>query len=275
MTAFAAWVGVDQRGPASLYLASDSRISWADADFRSWDFGRKVFACTRYPDVVGYVGDVLFPSLVLGQVTALIDAGVLYRPEAGPEERFGQVAAVVRQSFVALPPRERRPFWIVYGTRIGRGLSCTFALAVLAWDKSGWSERWLSIPSTSSHIVLLGSGAAEISRWDNRWYSSSQGATSRAVFSAFCDAVAAGADRQSGGAPQVVGLYRIDPARAFGVYWKGTPYLFGAPVPSDASDQLEAIEWRNSLFERVTRSGALLLGAQRHHAPKGLGSSSK
>lgn len=66
MTAFLSWVGVDHRGPASLYLASDSRISWTDNEVRSWDRGRKVFACSRTPDVLGYVGDVLFPSLVLG-----------------------------------------------------------------------------------------------------------------------------------------------------------------------------------------------------------------
>lgn len=75
MTAFAAWVGVDQRGPASLYLASDRRISWSGQPFRTWDSGRKVFACSTHPDVFGYVGDVLFPSLVLGQVATLIDSG--------------------------------------------------------------------------------------------------------------------------------------------------------------------------------------------------------
>ena len=61
MTSLLAWVGVDSRHLSSIYLASDSRISWGDV--ANWDFGRKLFASTKYPEIIGYVGDVLFPSL--------------------------------------------------------------------------------------------------------------------------------------------------------------------------------------------------------------------
>jgi hypothetical protein len=47
MTTLISWVGVDNRGAASLYFASDSRISWPGAEI--WDHGRKLFACRRYP----------------------------------------------------------------------------------------------------------------------------------------------------------------------------------------------------------------------------------
>lgn len=93
-----------------------------------------------------------------------------------------------------MPEREKRPFWVVHGTRAGQRMGCSFSLALLTWDQSGWSERWIDMPASSSHILLLGSGAEEINRWDQRWTSSSQGNTSRAVFAAFCDALSKDAD---------------------------------------------------------------------------------
>ena len=74
MTTLIGWVGVDQRGLSSAYLASDSRLSSNGA---KWDCGRKLFACKTTPDVFGYCGAVLFPSLVLGQITEIVDAGLL------------------------------------------------------------------------------------------------------------------------------------------------------------------------------------------------------
>lgn len=269
MTAFAVLVGVDQRGPASLYLASDSRVSWRDSAFRTWDYGRKVFACSRQPDVLGYVGDVLFPSTVLGQIVSHIDAGVLVEADAGPLDRFNAIATVIRTSFAGLPRREQRSFSVVYGRRAGEGMSCTLSIAVLSWNGSDWHEQWIDMPDSSSHVLLLGSGATEIDRWDGRWQSSSQGNTSRAAFSAFCDAISAQGDRHSGGAPQLVGLYRVGPAKPFGIVWKEVPYLYG--LPAIAIGPESHIEWRNSSFERVGVDGSLLPGAQPHHVPKGLG----
>ncbi len=67
MTLIASFVGVDCKvpkpKPASIYIVSDSKITWTDnkkkilADF---DFGRKVFGCKNSPDIFGYCGDVGF-----------------------------------------------------------------------------------------------------------------------------------------------------------------------------------------------------------------------
>jgi hypothetical protein len=74
MTTLVTWVGVDSRGPASLYLASDSRFTWQPG--ASWDFGCKLFTARRHPEILGYCGDVLFSSHALGQAVQLIDASV-------------------------------------------------------------------------------------------------------------------------------------------------------------------------------------------------------
>ena len=75
MTMLVSWVGVDPHGPTSMYIAADSRISWDAAN--TFDFAKKVFASKKYPEIFGYAGDVLFPSIVLGQIVELIDAGIL------------------------------------------------------------------------------------------------------------------------------------------------------------------------------------------------------
>lgn len=271
MTSFVAWMGVDSRGPASLYLASDSRISWSDVDH--WDCGRKVFASTRTPDLLGYVGDVLFPSLVLGQIASAIDMGTLYPPAASPEVRFDRISALIKTSFSELPYRARLPFTVFYATRDGEGMKTTFYLWALSWRQgSSWHEESIPIPNASSAIRVSGSGASVVDKWQSYWESSSQGGTSRAVFGALCDAICSGSDPRSGGAPQLVGLFRKSTAQTIGVVVDKTPYVLGLPVTAD-QDHTCHIEWRNTLFERVSANGDLLQQAQRHHAPSGLGNS--
>lgn len=41
MTLLASWIAVDSRKPSSIYILSDSRISWGSA--AKFDFGKKVF----------------------------------------------------------------------------------------------------------------------------------------------------------------------------------------------------------------------------------------
>lgn len=272
MTSFVAWVGVDSRGSSSLYLASDSRVSWGPKD--TWDYGRKVFATTTSPDVLGYIGDVLFPSLVLGQVVAAIDARTLYPLNSLPEDRFACIRKAIQASFSNLPSLARNPFTVVYGTRENEGMGSHFRLWRLAWDpNSKWTEEHVPLPTRSSALWVLGSGTKAIREWQSRWDSSSQGGTSRAVFSAFCDAIHSRTDPLTGGAPQLVALYRKDPAQTIGVVIDRSPYLFGLPVDAVLERQSSELQWRNHLFERVDTRGVRLLKAQHHHAPKGLGKS--
>lgn len=274
MTSFLAWVGVDSRWPASLYLASDSRISWSAAGSppRKWDFGRKVFASVRGPHLFGYVGDVTFASLVLSQLTSTADAGVAFDPSAGADRRFASVERTVRTAFDGLPVSEQRDFSVVYATRDGEGTKCAFSLWALHWSKRrSWYAEQIGMPSVSSSLIVLGSGESYVQRWQDRWRVSSQGDTSRAVFSGFCDALRAGADPLSGGPPQVVGLYRIGHGKTLGIVTASGPHIFGLPVDTGTADALEGVKWHNEAFERVTPDGRLLAGAQPHHVPKGLG----
>ena len=86
MTMLVSWIGIDTHGPTSAYIAADSRISWNMTN--KFDFGKKVFASKKYPEILGYAGDVLFPSIVLEQIIELIDADVLFANYAQTECQF-------------------------------------------------------------------------------------------------------------------------------------------------------------------------------------------
>lgn len=99
LTSLMCWIGVDSRGPASAYIATDSRLSWSRN--QTWDFGRKTFASASSPDVFGYCGDVVFPSIVLSQFVSALDG----RLQAGQfENRFRALEELVRVSFARSPP---------------------------------------------------------------------------------------------------------------------------------------------------------------------------
>jgi hypothetical protein len=269
MTSLIAWIGVDSHGPASVYLASDSRISWPDSE--AWDHGRKVFAAMNYPEVLGYQGDVVFPSLVLGQIVDLIDANLLLGSNTSHHEKWKRISQLIVSAFAGYPHAHSQPFAIVYGTRDGAGTSSEFHVAQMMWEpRDRWVTRWLTLPQRSGLIVSLGSGERPMAEWYARWCRTSHRDTSRSVFGAFCDALHSRSDRKCGGAPQLVGLYRVGSGRAFGIVYNARRYLLGLPVAGE--ELLRAVEWRNALFERCDPiSLERLPGAQRQRAPRGLG----
>jgi len=118
------------------------------------------------------------------------------------------------------------------------------------------------LPIMSGLLLATGSGETTLKKFYEKWNNSEIGNTSRNVFGAFCDALKSGGDPRSGGAPQLVGLYREGTAKSFGIIFNNERYLFGLPVNSDA--EWEKVEWRNELFERCNaESRTILEGAQR------------
>ncbi len=269
MTSFAAWVGVDSRGPSSFYFASDSRITWPGSA-SVWDSGRKVFASHVHPDIFGYAGDVLFPSIVLGQALDLADTGLLFGQAATVSERQDKLVGFVEESFDVYPPTARGPFIIAHCSRFGSGVSAQFQLRTTSWSwEGGWKLETHPIPEHSDLALCFGSGRDAINSFVLSWKKSEAGGTSRAIFSAFCDSLQSRTDPLSGGAPQLVGIYRTGAARAFGVITDKGPFLFGSKLTGVIDPG--AVEWRNSLFERCDGSSlAPLPGAQRQPRPRDL-----
>lgn len=281
MTALVSWVAYDQRGPASAYLASDSRISWFKRDriVGHWDGVRKCYASSLFPDAFAYVGNVMFPSLVLSQFVDALDSGFVVRPDCDLRTRHSalhdalQVSLDMYNAPTALPP-----FQIVHVGREGQGMESTFSLHSMVWDGRDLRtavQGSLDQPSvlelgvdevrSINDPVIEGSGREGVQREIKTWERSEHAHTSRAVFSALCDSVRDPIEASVGGAVQLVGLYRIGNGRTFGVVHDQMPTVLGLPLlyTPDSAD-----EYRNDLFERVDSGGVRLAGAKAHKHPR-------
>ena len=146
MSSVVAWVGVDSRGPSSFYIAGDSRVSWPGSSV-SWDLGRKVFAATRHADIFGYCGDVTFPALVLGQVCAATDSGLLFQKVSSATERHFTLRSMIEEAFVAYPVSQRKEMVFLHASREGEGMKSRFILWETKWTEAGsWTDRELPLP---------------------------------------------------------------------------------------------------------------------------------
>ncbi|MHA7663708.1 hypothetical protein [Mycolicibacterium sp. HS_4_1] len=268
MTSIVVWCGVDSRAPASLYIASDSRITWARGDgVSAWDRGRKTFASVSAPFIFGYWGDVQFPAMVIPMVLDRIDRGQYLglQPQLAHEAIFG----MIQRQWSSYPDHERRTMGIVIGSRDG-DRSSDFHLSVANYSAS--SRRWklqpVSMPLTSSVLELRGSGQTTVNEAVARWDASPAAGTSRAVFSAFCEALRSGEDAASGGPPQLVGLHRIKAGKNFGIVWNNQRYLSGADVLTTEYPDISGVEWFNELFERADPASRKRLPGAQVHQPR-------
>ncbi|MGK0270061.1 MAG: hypothetical protein ACI88H_000696 [Cocleimonas sp.] len=265
MTSLIAWVGVDARAPASVYLASDSRLSWSKIS--NWDTGRKLFSSKNKPEILGYCGDVLFPSQKLGQIMEQIDNDLLISEEMSIEEKQLKLFESIKSSFGDLPIAQKRKFDVAYCTRVDDLMASEFGFCRFSWCPiTGWAYNVIDLPKTSQLIDVLGSGTNSVKRWYGKWKRSDVKGTSRSVFSAFCDSISSKEDPLTGGAPQLVGIYRKGASKTFGIIFNSCRYFLGDRVNDDLS--LNHIEWRNELFERYDGEQlSLLNGAQPQPRP--------
>ena len=225
------------------------------------------------PEIFGYCGDVTFPVQVLGQVVEQIDNRLFFSEQEKYQSKLEKVRFKVEQSFRKLPKEHQRPFEILYVSRDNHRMASVFLVAKIKLDiDHNVVSECISLPSESGLIIGVRSGYSSLQQWYYEWvgspYKDPDGVnrTSSSVFSAFCDSLKSCDDPLSGGAPQLVGLYRIGPAKTFGIIYDGELYFNGLPVGNTTS--LNCAEWRNRLFERCDgESMDLLKGAQKQPRP--------
>lgn len=246
MTILVAWVAWDSRAPSSIYLASDSRISWGT--MTTFDYGRKVFGCSSSPELFGYCGDVLFPSIILSQLTELIDLNLIFIGNETAEEKFKIIYDFIKDSFEKYPKKEG---WssaeIVYCTR---NTSNDFFIWKMNFDLSDFrvnSCHEKRVVGNDSPLIC-GSGAREFTENFAKYKKGDIAKTSRAVFQCLFHTLLNISDPYCGGAPQLVGLYRIGNARKYGIIKDGERFFMGKQLFNVATN-LDHIEWRNDSFE--------------------------
>ena len=244
MTSLVVWSAADTHGPSSLNIATDSRISWGEA--HHWDQGKKVFASSAEPLLVGFLGDVLFPTLSIPVILDRIDRGMFDSDRPLPSG----VVSAIRAMWRDYPDPEHRAQKIFIAHRMNDGMGSTFGLIIMS-HSGGVGSRWrtveVPVPDQSRALTIDGSGAHSIRRALELWQLSEAGGTSRAIFSALVESVLSGIDPHSGGAPQLGSLYRIGGGRLLGIVHNDQRYFGGARLLGDETNL--TIEWRNSLFE--------------------------
>lgn len=248
MTLLSSWVGIDSRAPSSIYILSDSRITWGDK--AKFDYGKKVFGCKNSPDIFGYCGDVLFPSIVLNQIINIADQGLLFNENATCEEKSQAVINKLIESFKNYPKEvdgiTANSIEIIHCSRYDKS---NFYCKKMKWLKSTnkWSGETFEFTAHSDKLFVVGSGASEfLTKYKDYWKSKNQ-KTSRALFHCFTDTLMNIKDNYCGGSPQLVGLYRIGNARHYGIIYKGKRYFQGVQI--DNLNNFDNIQWRNELME--------------------------
>ena len=250
MTLLASWVGVDTHGPGSIYIASDSRVSWGAA--AHFDYGRKVYAFRSSPDLLGYCGDVLFPSMVLSQIVEMADSGLLFEPDATCEVRSKAITQKLICQFANYPHEVKGiaadSLEVLHASR--DFTKSHFECSLLRWTRAqGWSRSTMDLPRHSSVLFVRGSGAAEFNHRFADYSKGSNAGTSRNVFHCFCDTLFNTKLPSVGGAPQLAGLLRKPRSTGihYGIIVDGHRYLLGSRV--DELSNFDRMEWRNELFE--------------------------
>ena len=257
MTLLASWIGVDTHGPTSAYIVSDSRISWEKNKNKldHFDQAKKVFASKKYPEIFGYAGDALFPSIVLAQIVEMIDTDILFDEKMTCDEKNQIVYERLRYAFSTYPNASLggNRIQILHLSRdtIVDGYPAFYHCLMEYDGQKTWKRYVKPIPNQSGLLQALGSGYQEfMTNYNKRYQNGANRSTSRNVFHCFIDTLNNIKDQHCGGLPQLVGIYRkpFTTGKNYGIIIGKQRCFLGTAVPVDAS--CDKIEWRNELFER-------------------------
>ncbi len=258
MTTLISWVGVDSQRIGSVYIASDSRITWMD-DQERWDSTQKVFSSRNYPEIFGYSGRAEFVVHIMHQLINNIDDKILVAKDDSFEKKFKKIMVFLNEKSQSLSAKRRGSGTIIYATRIGFKMDSTFHVAEIKFNADGISGREVALPSFSNVVASAGTGAVIQGSANEKWCVKDKLKTdkvkghvpkgySRFVFSALCETINDERDKYTGGAPQLVGLYKHTTGSNFGVIFNGKRYLNGKEISCDQARSTD-VEWRNELFE--------------------------
>lgn len=266
MTMLASWVGVDTHGPTSAYIISDSRISWNEHE--NFDHGKKVFASKSFPELFGYAGDVLFPSIVIQQILEMIDNGVLFNPDTPCHQKNEIVFNKISYELSKYPLQwSAKSFQILHITRdtiVTKERYPKFRAYTISYDCYNWERKEIEIPAESGILCIFGSGKSEFLNNYQRYQNCCNKNTSRNVFHCFVDTLNNIHDPYCGGAPQLVGIYRKPGsyAKYFGIIYNSKRYIAGSEVPCGSN--YNSVDWHNENFERCDGEDKKIIDEAEH-----------
>ena len=265
MTLIANWVAMDDnkggKQPASLYLASDSRITYLDAKGKPLfheDNMQKIFISTSYPEMFAICGDYNNCVKIIEKLISLIDKGDIALNVSSIEEKV----VVLKEYFIKQINILKCKTIVLYGTKVGLEL---FLVRFILADKNVECNQLL-LGKTSQVVSQDGSGEEcfyeEWLRFNENAKAFNEADTSRGAFRCIYEAINKIEDPYVGGKMQAAVLYRGHKApHPIGIYYDTDCYLFGKKHVAKAGNN---VEYRNSEFEIVNpETGKIADGAQR------------
>lgn len=252
MTLLVSWAAVDTHGVASVYLMADSRLSWDTLG--NFDYSRKIFSFYNSPDIIGYCGDALFPSIVLSQVVDMGNRNILFPGNIDCKDKFNIILQSIKNQFDLYPKRKEIFGKSIQFLYLTRDLNSTkFYCYFFTWSKENeWTTEIIAMPTYHSELLkVLGSGGREfIQNYNTRYKFGENSNTSRNIYHCFFDTIQLVKDKYCGGTPQLSRIIRKpgSPANAIGVITNDKRYFLGAELNNNLIDY-NNISWVNDLFE--------------------------
>lgn len=247
MTLIIGWIACDNnregKMPSALYFGSDSRYAWGRQ--HAFNYGKKVYASNRFPEIFAYCGSVTFANIILPPLINLIDSGAFFSGQSA-DEKAHDVSAhfkAMTDAYVKDPALGQTV--ILYGTKVNtRFFEYRFSFI----NKTVKVEK-LPLNDYSSIIAVEGSGVKPLEERLSHPLLQKD-LYSREICHYLADTIENNEEFSVGGIPQIVGLYRgIAVPQVFGFVKDGKSYLFGNEV--DASQCDSSIAWRNTDFEII------------------------
>ena len=248
MTTLVCWKSVDDAGRETLHLCSDSRFR--DSAGKQWDSGRKLFFSRRFPDIFGFVGEVLPPQTALGQLIDGIDSLSLGPRSPRPEDRMEAYKAYLEKTVGTYP--KSVVVEVLFATRDDSGPSFHMWKIRYGIGRGPGTAHPIGVGGEKSRFIgVFGSGVKNFRKEYRSVQKDDQGHTSRAIYWAFMDHRASGADPFTGGPPQMVRLKTSGPAIPVGVSYEGSRFIYGFQIDKDQLAETEITEWHDEKYQFI------------------------
>lgn len=249
MTLLVAWTGIDSRSPASVYIATDSRVSWgAQGHF---DYANKTFALRQFPAIIGYCGDLLASQMLISQAIAVVEAILDYSGKS-LENLVDIFIRLIVRNYTHYPVNlSTGSFTVVICGKATLKSAGNFECYRIDSTFKDTKKAKLSFPDKSGPIVIAGTGKVDFEKLYriHQTPDNPNKSTSRDVFHAFYKTINQGNNPTVGPIPQITSVYRKPNTGGShcGVVVGGQRYISGQLVDRDIVPR--GLHWFNDNFE--------------------------
>lgn len=249
MTLLVTWTGIDSRGPASVYLAADSRVSWGGCG--QFDHAIKTFATTQFPAIIGYCGDSLASLMLISQAIAVIDSMHHYN-KIRLESFVDILVRLIVRNYSTYPIKlSAGSFTVIVCGKKKINSVGEFECYKITSTFDNFVKEQLQLPKKSEPIDISGSGTNQFKKNYEKHQDEKNNnkSTSRDVFHAFYETISAGKNIEVGVIPQITRVIRKPNTNGThcGIVINSQRYIAGQLVDRDIYP--DNIQWFNENFE--------------------------